>query len=203
LITTRTGGRLAGLPSAWSTSGGTSTRAPLESPSNRAENALAIGSTLPSTFRCQPVNGGGMVASVPSVTDLRERVRGWLRREPKVVLPRSIMIIDNDADSRETTARVVESLGYEAVKTTSLAEAVRQLEEEHDPDFILLGFELDDADGLEALTKLREVDDELVVIMLARDLWDTRVSEALRRGAVAYLARPFGTSDLREVLGRG
>jgi ActR/RegA family two-component response regulator len=26
--------------------------------------------------------------------------------------------------------------------------------------------------------------------------------EALRRGAVAYLARPFGPDDLREVLGR-
>ena len=143
-----------------------------------------------------------MVAGVPSVTDLREKLRGWLRREPKVVLPRSIMIIDNDADSRETTARLVTSLGYEAVTTPSLAEAVRQLEEEHDPDFVLLGFELEDADGLEALKKLRELDDELVVIMLARDLWDTRAAEALRQGAVAYLARPFGTSDLREVFGR-
>jgi response regulator of citrate/malate metabolism len=38
--------------------------------------------------------------------------------------------------------------------------------------------------------------------MLAADLWDNRVAEAMRKGAVAYLARPFGMNDLREVFGR-
>ena len=38
--------------------------------------------------------------------------------------------------------------------------------------------------------------------MLAADLWDTRVQEAMRRGAIAYLPRPFGADDLRELLGR-
>ena len=38
--------------------------------------------------------------------------------------------------------------------------------------------------------------------MLTANLWDARAAEAMRKGAVAYLARPFGADDLREVFGR-
>ena len=136
--------------------------------------------------------------SVPSVSGL---VRGWLHREPKPVVPRTILIVDGDARNRQTIARLVESLGYEALQSTTLAAALAQLDE-RDPSFVLLGFELEDANGLDALARIREVDPRLAVIMLAANLWDTRVAEAMRKGAIAYLPHPFGVDDLRELLGR-
>jgi DNA-binding NtrC family response regulator len=136
---------------------------------------------------------------VPSVIDLRDKVRGWLRREPKVAVPRSILIADGDVAHRQSTARLVESLGYQALQVPSIAAAIKRLEAD-DPDVVLLGFDLDDAKGLDALTQLREIDPDLAIIMLAADLWDARTAEAMRRGAVAYLARPFDQNDLRELL---
>jgi DNA-binding NtrC family response regulator len=128
-------------------------------------------------------------------------VRGWLHREPKPVVPRTILIVDGDANNRQSTARLVESLGYQPLQTPNIADAVKQLEET-DPEMVLLGFELDDSTGLDALKQLRELDPDLPVIMLAANVWDTRTAEAMRQGAVAYLARPFGVDDLRELLGR-
>jgi CheY-like chemotaxis protein len=141
------------------------------------------------------------VPSVPSVNDLGQRVRGWLHRETKPVVPRTILIVDGDAGNRRSTARLVESLGYQSLQTTGVGDALKQLEEQ-DPEFVLLGFDLDDAPGLDALTQIREVDTDLPVIMLAPNLWDSRVAEAMRKGAIAYLARPFGADDLRELLVR-
>ena len=138
---------------------------------------------------------------VPSVTDVREKVRGWLRREPKVVVPRTILIVDGNASHRQSTARLVESLGYQSLQTPSLGKAIEELEAK-DPDFVLLGFDLEDGNGLEALTQVREVAPDLPIVMLTDDLWDKRVAEAMRRGAVAYLARPFGRESLRELLVR-
>jgi CheY-like chemotaxis protein len=132
---------------------------------------------------------------------MREKVRSWLHREPKIVTPRTILIVDGDASNRTTTGRLVESLGYEALQTHSVAEAIKLLEEQ-DPDFILIGFELQDGSGLDALAQIRDLDADLPIIMLAANLWDTRVAEAMRRGAVGYLARPFGQNDLRELLVR-
>ena len=128
-------------------------------------------------------------------------MRGLFHRESKPVVPRSILIVDGNASERQSTARLVESLGYQPLQTTSVAEAVKQLEKQ-DPDFVLLGFELEDSTGIEALDSIRELDPELGVIMLAPNLWDSRVAEAMRKGAIAYLAKPFGADDLRELLGR-
>ena len=132
---------------------------------------------------------------------LRQKVQGWLHREPKVVVPRMILVVDGNPATRQSTARLVESLGISAVQTASLTEALAQLDD-HDPEFVLLGFELDDATGLDALRQIRDLDSDLPVVMLAPDLWDRRVAEAMRQGAIAYLARPFGPDDLRELLVR-
>lgn len=140
---------------------------------------------------------------MPSVTDLRARVRGWLQREPRVVIPRSILIVDANTPNRQSTARLVESLGYQALQAPSIGAAIKQLEEpDLDPGWVLLAFDLQDASGLDALAQLREIDPDLAVVMLAADLWDPRVAEAMRRGAIAYLPRPFGADDLRELFGR-
>ena len=138
---------------------------------------------------------------MPSVTDVRDKVRGWLRREPKVVVPRTILIVDGNASNRASTARLVESLGYQSLQTPGLAKAIEQLESQ-DPDFVLLGFDLDDGNGLDALSQVRDVAPDLPIVMLADDIWDNRVAEAMRRGAIAYLARPFGRESLRELLVR-
>jgi DNA-binding NtrC family response regulator len=142
-----------------------------------------------------------MVLGVASVTAVREKVRNWLHREPKVVVPRTILIVDGNVSNRESTARLVESLGYQSLQTPGLAKAVEQLEK-HDPDFVLLGFDLDDGNGLEALSQVRDIAPDVPIVMLADDLWDSRVAEAMRRGAIAYLARPFGRESLRELLVR-
>jgi DNA-binding NtrC family response regulator len=138
---------------------------------------------------------------MPSVTGFGQRVRGLLHREPKVVVPRTILIVDGNSRNRSSTARLVDSLGYQSLQSAGVGEALKLLEDQ-DPAFVLLGFDLDDAAGLDALAQIRDVDPDLPVIMLAADLWDSRVAEAMRKGAIAYLARPFGTDDLRELFGR-
>lgn len=139
--------------------------------------------------------------SVPSVSGLGQRVRGLFHREPKPVVPRTILIVDGNATNRRSTARLVESLGYQSLQTGGIGGALAQLEEQ-DPKFVLLAFDLDDANGLEGLTRIRELDADLPVIMLAPNLWDSRAADAMRKGAIAYLARPFGVDDLRELFGR-
>jgi DNA-binding NtrC family response regulator len=116
------------------------------------------------------------------------------------VARRSILIVDGNSSNRASTARLVDSMGYVSVQCAGIGDALKQLEEQ-DPTFVLLGFDLDDGSGLDALGQLREQEPDLSVIMLAPNVWDNRTAEAMRKGAVAYLARPFGADDLREVFG--
>jgi DNA-binding NtrC family response regulator len=132
---------------------------------------------------------------------LPERLRGWLKREPKAVAPKSILVIDGNAADRAVTKRAVERLGFQALDAAGISDGLRQLETE-DPTCVLLAFELADTDGLEALSQIRALDPNLTVIMLTADWHDGRTVDAMRRGAIAYLAKPFSQDDLRELVSR-
>ena len=128
-----------------------------------------------------------------------QRLRGLFHREPRVVVPRSILVVDSNQSDRESTVRSVESLGYEAIQAASVADALRELET-RDPTCVLLAFDLNDSSGLDALGQVREMDANLPIIMLTQDWRDARTAEAMRRGAIAYLAKPFSQDDLRELV---
>jgi DNA-binding NtrC family response regulator len=132
---------------------------------------------------------------------LRQRLGGLLKRKPKVATPRSVLLIDADQAERQSTRKRLTSLGYLVLEAPRLSDALQQLENQ-DPDFVFLAGTLPDSDGLEALKRIRELGPELQVIMLLRDYHDPRAAQAMRLGALAYLARPFGTDDLRELLAR-
>ena len=134
-----------------------------------------------------------------SVAELRDTIRGWFRRTPKEVAPRTILIVDANTSDRQSMVRTVAGLGYQALEARTTEDALRLLEEQF-PDCVILAFDLGDEDGLAALDRIREMAPETPVIMLTADWRDSRTAEAMRRGAVAYLAKPYGRDDLRELL---
>ena len=138
---------------------------------------------------------------MPSIAQLRERVRGWFRRQPTVVTPRQVLIAEAKLNERTRLAEIVRRLGYDVLEASTVEEALAALEK-HDPQFVLLALEVNEGGGLVALEQVRELAPEVPVVMLAADWRDGRTAEAMRRGAVAYLAPPFGPDDVREVLAR-
>jgi CheY-like chemotaxis protein len=129
---------------------------------------------------------------------------GWLRdrfRRSPAPRPatRTILIVDGSPEDRHATRRVVEHIGYRAVEAANGDEASRQVAAER-PAWALLALDLPGKSGLDVLLDLRAAYPELGIVMLAPNWRDPRTAEAMRRGAVAYLAKPFGANDLRELL---
>lgn len=115
--------------------------------------------------------------------------------------PREVLIAQADTTARRALAGMLQQLGYATLEAAN-PDAAMQLLETHDPEVVLLALDADPDAGLEALDRLRELAPEVPVIMLAADWRDARMADAMRRGAVAYLAPPFGPDDLREILAR-
>ena len=133
------------------------------------------------------------------VLDLRDRLRHLFRSPRKTPEVRSILIVDGNEADRRATARRVMRLQYRALEAATADEALQQLADS-DPSCVLLAIDLPDRSGLDLLTELRQAAPNLEVVMLTRDWRDGRTAEAMRRGAVAYLAKPFSQDDLRELL---
>jgi two-component system, NtrC family, response regulator AlgB len=112
-----------------------------------------------------------------------------------------ILIIDDEAPIRKTTSMTLETLGHECEQTSSGAEALALLKK-GSFDAAFLDLRLGDENGLELIPKLLVLEPKLnVIVFTAYSSIDSAV-EAMRRGAVDYIAKPFTPEQIRQSLAR-
>jgi FixJ family two-component response regulator len=112
---------------------------------------------------------------------------------------KSIFILDDDADVRETLCAILKSGGYMGVcfvDETSLMEAMRQ----RSPAAILLDVNLPERSGLEILRNLAAYTTPIVMISGHGDI--STAVKAMKDGAVDFIQKPFKSRDLLDRLGK-
>jgi hypothetical protein len=108
-----------------------------------------------------------------------------------------ILIVDDEADIALILKLQLEDAGYKTVRARDGIEALERLDREKF-DLILLDIKMPRMDGMQVLERLHaEVCQEAVVMMTAHGNEDIAV-EALKKGALDYIAKPFSTEDLEK-----
>lgn len=109
-----------------------------------------------------------------------------------------ILIAEDERDIRELVVFTLELLGgHTVLQASDGEEAVAMALSDH-PDLILLDMRMPRLGGLETCRTLKstpEVQDIPVVILSAHGL-DDEVQAGLDAGAIAYLVKPFDTTQL-------
>ena len=119
-------------------------------------------------------------------------------RAPRVPTRARILVAEDDPDLGPVLEEVLAEDGYEVVRTTDGAEAVR-LTEQHTFDLILLDVEMPTLDGFAACRALR-ADPRLEgvpIIMLTARSGEEDVAEGFGEGATDYLTKPFAVAQFR------
>jgi NtrC-family two-component system response regulator AlgB len=112
-----------------------------------------------------------------------------------------ILIIDDEAPIRKTTTMTLETLGHECEQAANSADALGLLKKAGF-DVAFLDLRLGDESGLDLIPKLLASEPKLsVIVFTAYSSIDTAV-EAMRRGAVDYVAKPFTPDQIRQALAR-
>jgi len=112
-----------------------------------------------------------------------------------------ILVIDDEAHIRKTTTVTLDALGHETAQAQNGAEALAHLQK-GSFDAAFLDLRLGDESGLELIPKLLALEPKLnVIVFTAYTSIDTAV-EAMRRGAVDYIAKPFTPDQIRQSLAR-
>src|SRR5258707_1709103 len=112
-----------------------------------------------------------------------------------------ILVIDDEPNIRKTTAMTLDALGHDCVQAESGAEALDFLKK-GGFDAAFLDLRLGKEDGIELIPKLLGLEPNLnIIVFTAFASIDTAV-EAMRRGAVDYIAKPFMPEQIRQSLTR-
>ncbi len=110
-----------------------------------------------------------------------------------------ILIVDDEADMRETCLRIFQRDGHRCLAVGDGEEALALLQREV-PDLILTDVRMPRMNGLDLLHRIRRLPSPPPVVVFSAYVSETSVREALEAGAAAYLPKPFTPQKLREVV---
>ncbi len=107
----------------------------------------------------------------------------------------TILIVDDDAQLRQSFEKVLTTEGH-TVKTASSGEAAIALVQSEVPDLVIMDVRMPGMSGLEAFRAMHEIEPKLpVIIMTAFGTTDTAI-EATKLGAFEYVLKPFEIPDI-------
>jgi DNA-binding response OmpR family regulator len=111
-----------------------------------------------------------------------------------LIVPETILLVEDDPDTARSLTKALESSGYRVTAVDTGNEA-RSIIEHMRPDLILLDLMLPDTDGLVLTTALKQLTNAPIIICSARQQQVDRVL-GLKLGADDFVAKPFDLDEL-------
>ncbi len=105
-----------------------------------------------------------------------------------------VLVVDDDDDIRTVLAEVLRRADLDVVVAATGREALRRAFEDR-PDLVVLDLGLPDLDGMEVLSRLRDMSDLPVLVLTARGLERDKV-DGLLLGADDYVTKPFSNAEI-------
>ncbi len=119
--------------------------------------------------------------------------------ESKVAMPKKILIVDDNVDSRELVVKILKYRGYQTIEAVDGEDALKKAIEER-PDLILMDRSLPKIDGYEVTRRLksrRAFKDTPIVALTAHAMRGDR-EKALEAGCNGYISKPINVRALPE-----
>ncbi|MFO8049018.1 MAG: sigma-54 dependent transcriptional regulator [Desulfosudaceae bacterium] len=110
-----------------------------------------------------------------------------------------ILIIDDDEGLVHFLGRFFQRKGYQVTSCLTSGAALEAISA-NDFDLILLDYKMPDINGLDLLSRIKEIEVKTpVILMTAYGTTDLAI-ETMKRGAYDYLTKPFDRSDLSRIV---
>ena len=114
-------------------------------------------------------------------------------------MAKKILIVDDDESILDAVSLVLEEEGYNVAVTTKGDEIFEKVKN-FKPDAILLDVLMSGKDGREICKKLKEDEKTKQIPVIMISAHPSAKESVLSCGANAFLAKPFDTSDLTEIV---
>ena len=110
-----------------------------------------------------------------------------------------ILVVDDEQHICDACRKALERVGYEVASFTNAAEALDSLAD-GDYDLALVDIRMPHIDGVSFLDRAKEIDSELIVIMMTGYASVDTAIASMKRGAFHYVAKPFTADEIRRLV---
>ncbi len=114
---------------------------------------------------------------------------------------KTVIIVDDDADTAEMFAEMMRVGGYRIVKTSRGSHATQIIAAEK-PDIVILDIMMPDISGLEVLRFMRREPNlrKIPVILVSAKSMPSDIKVGMEAGASRYFTKPVSFIDLRKAV---
>ncbi len=111
-----------------------------------------------------------------------------------------LLVVDDDKSFRSYLKALLHSMGYRVTCFPTGEEAIDSVEKGFVPSLVILDIIMEGMGGIDVLKRLRELHEDMPVIMLTGVDQTQIIVEAMRLGASDYLVKPFEIEELEIAL---
>lgn len=111
----------------------------------------------------------------------------------------NILIVDDEFSVRDSLTKWFRSDGYLAESAANATEALKKLQADH-WDIVFLDIKMPGVDGMELQQRIKNVDPEIVIIMLTGYASIDTAVKSLKEGAYDYLTKPVDPDYLSHLI---
>src|SRR5436190_17942173 len=122
-----------------------------------------------------------------------------LRATRTKIAPVNLLIIDDEASLRDFLTIVFEEEGWRVESAPSLADG-RAAIQRTEPDVVLCDLMLPDGSGIDLIRDVKAASPSIAFVMITAHTSTRSAVEALKAGAVDYIAKPFDIEELKIVV---
>jgi two-component system cell cycle response regulator DivK len=121
--------------------------------------------------------------------------------ELKSGLPKKILIVDDNQDSRELVVKVLKNKGYKTIEAVDGEEALEKVVSER-PDLILMDRSIPKIDGYEVTRRLKSQEEfkGIPIVALTAHAMKGDREKALEAGCDGYISKPINVRELPELI---
>jgi formate/nitrite transporter len=110
-----------------------------------------------------------------------------------------MLIIDDDELILKSCSRIFETEGFEIVTTTLPQEGLKLVSENHF-DVVLVDWMMPGFSGMDVVEEIDKRSPNTAMVMISGHPTVGHATEAMKRGAMDYLAKPFRPDEIKEVV---
>ena len=114
----------------------------------------------------------------------------------------SVLVIDDDAEFRDSVARLLQTVGLEARQFSSVSDFVKA-DPSDGPTCLVLDVRMPGQSGLELQRELTAANRQIPIIFITAHADVPMTVQAMKGGAIEFLTKPFRDQDLLDAVEAG
>ncbi|HLT24896.1 MAG TPA: sigma-54 dependent transcriptional regulator [Ignavibacteria bacterium] len=115
---------------------------------------------------------------------------------------KNIIVVDDNQDMRFMLTSILRDEGFKVSEMETAEQLLKKIKNGDDVDLVLLDNQLPGINGLEALKKVKAINEDVIVIMLTAFGKVDGAVEAMKDGAYDYITKPFDNKELLLIINR-